>query len=305
LHFEWADSLAFGFDSSFMRQRAALFYEIKKAHHLYAGRDISAKNSFFVLDFREARRKAKGELREAYKRSEEITKKVVFALRLLTFSPVYSDYRGIRTLGHYSAGTMGGMVLMNFPEEWIDDDRGQDLHSYQGALERLFASLLTVPLETFAVVYEKIEDSFRRQRRVVPFTNSEQRIAIDQLLDYVQALEAILQVNGSYQIALYATLLLCAAWREHGISSMEVFDFIKEMYTLRNNVVHGRIDKVIHGRTNTKHKITEIRRFRKYVHELAMLYVMNPSDSGGHNLQPFGHKLALGESVKLKTPYTG
>ena len=304
LRFAWADRLPNrALNTSYGRKRTVPYLEIKKtAHPLFAGRDISDKNSFFILEFAETRAKRKGELTEAYNRSEEITRKTVFASRLLTSAPVYADYRGFRTLGHYSGGG-SGMVLMNYPDERIDEGFGQDLKSYSHGLERLFPPLLAAPADSIAVLYDKIEDAFRRQRRGIRHMGAEARVTIDRLLDYFQALEAIIQIEGSYQIALYAAVLLRAASQGRGMAASDVFEFMKDMHTLRNDVVHGRIDKVLQGRTKTKHKITEIERFCQYVHELAILYLLNPGEKGKHDLRPLAHRLALGETVNLKTLY--
>jgi hypothetical protein len=114
-------------------------------------------------------------------------------------------------------------------------------------------------------------------------------------------LEAIIQAEGSYQIALYATVLLDSARQGRELAGTTVFDFVKDMRTLRNEVVHGRIDKVLDGRSKAKHKITEIELFPHYIYQLAILYVLNPGENGQHGLRPLGHRLALGEPVKVKT----
>jgi len=306
LSFFWADSNPhFVLNSSRLRNRAVPFLEIKKsAHPSFGGTDISTSHSFFVLEFDETRKKKRDGLAEAHRRSEEITKKTVLALRLLTAAPVYAEYRGFRALGHFSGGG-SGMVLRNYPGERIDRGFGSDAQSWGHGLERLFPPLLAARIDSIAVVYDKIDDAFRRQQqRGAPFDGVATKPAIDQLLDYFQALEAIIPIEGSYQIALYAAVLLHAAHRGLGLKAGEVFDFVKDMHTLRNEVVHGRIDKVLLGRANTTYKIADIGRFRQYVHELAILYLLNPDEKGKQDLRKTAHRLAVGEDVNLRTLYT-
>ena len=303
LSFFWADSNPrFVFNSSRLRNRAVPFLEIKKsAHPSFGGTDISTSHSFFVLEFEEKRKKKKDALAEAYRRSEEITKKTVLALRLLTAAPAYAEYRGFRTLGHYSGGS-SGMTLRNYPAERIDRGFGSDAQSWGCNLERLLPPLLAAPTDSIAVVYDKIDDAFRRQQqRGAPFDGVATKPAIDQLLDYFQALEAIIPIEGSYQIALYAAVLLGAAHKGRGPKAVDVFDFVKDMHTLRNEVMHGRIDKVLLGRANTSYKIADIGRLRQYVHELAILYLLNPDEKGKYDLRKTAHRLALGEDVNLRT----
>jgi len=253
--------------------------------------------------FEETRKKKRGGLAEAYRRSEEIAKKTILGLRLLTSAPVYAEYRGFRALGHYSGGG-SGMVLMNYPGERIDRGFGSDAQSWGLALERLFPPLLAAPTDSIAVVYDKIDDAFRRQQqRGTPFDGVAAKPAIDQLLDYFQALEAIIPIEGSYQIALYAAVLLRAAHKGRGLKAGDIFDFVKDMHTLRNEVIHGRIDNVLLGRAKTKYKITDIGQFRQYVHELAILYLLNPDERGKQDLRKTAHRLAVGEDVNLRTLY--
>jgi hypothetical protein len=306
LSFFWADSNPrLVLNSSRLRNRAVPFLEIKKsAHPSSGGTDISTSHSFFVLEFEEKRKKKKDAPAEAYRRSEEIAKKTVLALRLLTAAPAYAEYRGFRTLGHYSGGS-SGMALRNYPGERIDRGFGSDAQSWGHGLERLFPPLLAAPMDSIAVLYDKIDDAFRRQQqRGAPFDGVSTKPAIDQLLDYFQSLEAIIPIEGSYQIALYAAVLLRAANRGLGLKAIEVFEFVKDMHKLRNEVVHGRIDNVLLGRGKTTYKIADIGRFRQYVHELAILYLLNPDEKGKHDLRGAAHRLAVGEDVNLRTLYT-
>ncbi len=166
LRFFWADSSPnMVVNSLRLRNRVVPFLEIKKsAHPFFGGTDISTSHSFFVLEFKEQRKKKRDGLADAYRRSEEITKKTVLALRLLTGAPVYAEYRGFRALGHLSGGS-SGMVLRNYPGERIDKGFGSDAESWGHALERLFPSLLSTRLDSIAVVYDKIDDAFRRQHQ--------------------------------------------------------------------------------------------------------------------------------------------
>jgi hypothetical protein len=68
--------------------------------------------------------------------------------------------------------------------------------------------------------------------------------------------------------------------------------------------MHGRIDKVLLGRANTSYKIADIGRLRQYVHELAILYLLNPDEKGKYDLRKTAHRLALGEDVNLRTLWT-
>lgn len=305
LSFFWADSSSrMVVNSLRLRNRVVPFLEIRKSAHPFSGgTDINTSHSFFVLEFKEKRKKKKDGLAEAHRRSE-ITKKTVLALRLLTNAPVYAEYRGFRALGHYSGGG-SGMVLQNYPGERIDKGFGSDAVSWGYGLERLFPPLLAVRLESIAVVYDKIDDAFRRQQqRGARFDAVATKPAIDQLLDYFQALEAVIPIEGSYQIALYTAVLLHAAHDRREPKASDIFDFVKDMHTLRNEVIHGRIDNVVLGRARTKYKITDIGRFRQCVHDLAILYVLNPDEKGKHDLRKIAHCLAVGDDVKVKTLYT-
>jgi hypothetical protein len=301
VRFAWACTHgSIAVSNAFLRDRVVPYLEIKKsAHPIAAGRELGDKNTFFVLEFQEARPKTTNQIQEAYARSEEITKKVSFALRLLTSSPVFSDYRGFRMPGHYSAHRM---VLMNWPDEQIGGGFSQDLQVYARGLEALLPHVLSAPSGAIAVIYDKIEDSFRRHRSSVVYPGAaEKRVAIDRLLDYFQALEAVIPVEGSYQIALYAAVLLGAASRQPG-TAPDVFQFIKDMHTLRNAVVHGRLDEVLEGRVKTRNELN-VHRLAHVVHELVILYLLNPDDKGKRDLRPLAHRLALGEAVALRTLY--
>ncbi len=284
-----------------LRNRAVSFLEIRKSgHRLYAGEDISESPGFFVLEFEEARKKKRGGLSEAHCRSEKITKKTILALRLITAAPVYAEYRGFRALGHYAGGS-SGMVLMNYPGERIDKGFGLDSEAWARGLEQLFPPLLSAPTESITVIYDKIDDAFRRQQqRGGPFDAVAPKPAIDQLLDYFQTLEAIVPVEGSYRIALSVAVLLQAASKGR-VRAADVFEFVRHMHQLRNDVVHGRIDNVLLGNSKTKHKIADIGQFRRYVHELAILYLLNPDEKGKHGLRKVADSLALGECVTLRT----
>src|ERR1039457_5984450 len=95
------------------------------------------------------------------------------------------------------------MTLRNYPAERIDRGLGSDAQSWGCNLERLLPPLLAAPTDSIAVVYDKIDDAFRRQQqRGAPFDGVATKPAIDQLLDYFQALEAIIPSELSYQIGL-------------------------------------------------------------------------------------------------------
>lgn len=298
----WAwQSDGFPANVAFLRERLVPYLELKKAAHpIGGGRAVNEKKSFFMLEFEELRPKKEGAITDAYRRSEEITRKLVFALRLLSCAPVYSDYRGFRMLGHYSEP---GLNFMNYPDEYVEGGLGQDLKQYAWELERLIPHALATPYTSIAVLDHKIEDALRRERRgAVEMQEAESKAAVDKLLDYFQALEAVVPIEGSYQIALYAAVLLGAASRDGATRAPEVFQFIKDMHTLRNAVVHGRLDKVLDGKVNTKNKLN-VALLRNYVHELAILYLLNPDERGNRGLCPLAHRLALGEPAVVKTLY--
>jgi hypothetical protein len=300
LSFAWADCYpGVALNTSHLRKRAVPYLEIKNScHPLAAGRSVAEKHNFFVLAYEEAKKKEKKGLTMAYIRSEEITRKAVLALRLLTSAPVYAEYRGFRTLGHYSRG----MVLMNYPDQRIDEGISQDLSIVIGrGLEMLFPPLLAASTDRIAVLDIKIEDAFKRHRRGAYFGEAKTKAAIDRLLDYCQVLEAIIQAQGSFEIALCTAVLLRAASAGTGSASGEVFEFIKKMYKLRNDVMHGRIDTVLERLASTNHNITAIDLFYNYIRQLAILYLLNFNEEGRPDLRQFAHRLALGETVHLKT----
>ena len=117
------------------------------------------------------------------------------------------------------------------------------------------------------------------------------------LLDYCQALESIVEVEGSYDIALYGSLLLNATGnRSMGTTTAESFQFFKEVYRIRNDIMHGRIDDVLNCEAQSRSGF-DIYRLRYYVHQIAILHVLND------DLRQAAHRLALGEQVQLKTLY--
>jgi hypothetical protein len=117
----------------------------------------------------------------------------------------------------------------------------------------------------------------------------ELRVAIDQLIDYFQILEAIVPTMGSEFIALYSAVLLTAI--EKGEGSWATFQFIKRMHKFRNDVMHGRLDDVLNPKANFS--VEDVERFKLMIHALAGAYAMNGP------LREIATKLALGHSVEL------
>jgi hypothetical protein len=154
------------------------------------------------------------------------------------------------------------------------------------------------PLSKIAVIDQKIEDAIRRQRKAILNDRQAQiRADIDKLLDYFQALEAIVPAEGSQYISLYAARLLASSG--HGgfaNNPFETFKFIKEMHTIRNYVIHGRVDEVISGKV--KHKL-DVLKLRQIIYTLAGLFVLN-----GGSLRESATRLALGEQVDLENLYS-
>jgi hypothetical protein len=283
-------------NTEYVRNRVVPYLElVKNAHPIGMGREIEDKNHFFVMQYTEERRKSHDAISQAYTRSEEITKKVVFAIRLLTSAAAYADYRGFRMPGHMSGYAF---IVMNYPDELIDCSNGGDLGACAVFFERLIPALLDCPYNRIAVLDHKIEDAMRRARRVT-FRDSQAKLKadIDMLLDFLQALEAIIPERGSYTIALHASVLLRACRpKASGLRVVETFEFLRDMYKIRNAVMHGDLGEVLEGRVKTKYKL-EINQLRRYVHDLAILHILND------DLARMAHLLALGERVAPKTIY--
>lgn len=289
-------------NSAHVRRRAMLYLELKKTHVLGVG-GIRDSDHYFLLEFQEVRAKKKGELIEAYKRAGEITRKVVLTARLLTFEPVYAQCIGLRALFHYSGGGQG-MVLWNPGDEWIDERSGADLKSCAEGFRRLLPHVLAAPAASIETLFLKIDDAFRRRRKTArPFGDGKAREDIDRLLDYCQALEAILPFGGGKKIPKYAATLLQSSTPSRWIAATDHVDFLVEMYKLRNNVMHGNFYQVLEDRAGTHYKLKDVERFRRCAHYLAVLYFLNPDQDGKPNLGRFKKQLERGQVVNLKKLY--
>lgn len=214
-------------------------------------------------------------------------------MRLLKFNAAYADYRGFRTLGHLSLYTMN---LMNFPEETIENGSSSEFTEYDGhRLRVLMPKLASEPYDAVAILDTKIEDALRRRRQGAGHVETvKMRLAVDQLLDYFQILEAVVPAMGSEFIALYAAVLLHAIRTQE--DAEETYNFVKRMHTIRNEVMHGRLQSVLNS---TKNKLTEhdFHRFREIIHALAGAHVMNGA------LRDNARLLALGKKVTLAAAY--
>jgi hypothetical protein len=282
----------------YARERAVPFYEIQKAARPIArGRDIKDKHAYFVLEYSATIPKTRDSVGAAYRLRDDIGSKFVFALRVIGLPAAYSDYRGFRMPGHLSALLMN---FMNFPDDPLERESPADLDDFHYLyIGRLLPKLLHEPFAKMDLINQKIEDAARRQRRVMLGEQAAQlRTSIDRILDYFQILEAIVPAEGSEYISLYAAVLLkTGGYRGSGMKPFEMFMLFKDMYKIRNAVMHGRIDDVMSAKTGGKFRTDQqsFYTFKQMVHGLAALYVLNGS------LREPATKLALGEEMKLET----
>jgi len=280
-----------------LRHRVISYYEIMEAAHLRQNRNpAELPFSILVMEFTEKVRKDEKAMQRIYERVDEITNKVVFALRLMTHAAVYSHYRGLRI-----PGGMAGhrFFMMDYPNEAIDySHHPGSLDPGGEMLRRLIPEVLACPYDRIAVVDHKIEDALRRMGRAATGHDRGAQLTaeIDILLDYMQALESMVPASGSYNISLHASVLLKASRPRASINASEIFDFLKQMYTIRNDVMHGKLKKVLDGVAGAKSALN-IHRLRTYVYDLAVVQVLN------EDLGRLAHKLALGESAQIRTIY--
>jgi hypothetical protein len=117
---------------------------------------------------------------------------------------------------------------------------------------------LACPYDRIAVVDHKIEDALRRMQRTTVRHDRETQLTaeIDILLDYMQALESMVPASGSYNISLHASVLLKASKPRASINASEIFDFLRKMYAIRNDVMHGKLKKVLDGVANANPRST-------------------------------------------------
>jgi hypothetical protein len=277
----------------YLRERNIPFFEIRtRARPFWRGRDLSSDNGHFVLQYSFSVPKNSKLLSHAYQKAYESTTQFLLAARLKTYSTAYSDYRGFRTIGHLSALHM---VLTNYPDELVEDGESRNLEEpYSAAISRLLERLVSARPDKFTVIQQKLDDALRRHRKVLLNNQrATQMNDIDKLLDYFQVLEAVVPFEGSHNISLAAARLLTNPG-DASSKPFEMFQFIKDMHTIRNEVVHGRIDRVLEGKKMPK---LDINRFRHIIYSLVCLHIMNGS------LRDASVRLALGEPVKLEREY--
>jgi hypothetical protein len=276
-------------NARYLRQKAVPAIEIRKAARPIAyGRSLEQETGFFILEFVEQLPKERATLNYVYQRSEEITSKVVLALRLLTSADAFSDHRGFRMLGHQSAFNMN---LMNWPDDYLARGDHGDLSHSEPALRKLLPALIDKPAGSLAVVDHRLGDALRRWRPAIANEDARRKAEIDKLFDYVQALESLLPLRGSDAIRLAAAILISRSTRA---SANELDQFFKLIYQIRDDVMHGRLDKVLEDDRKGK-RLIDTRRLKHCIHQLAILAILND------NLGFLARQLALGENVNLKT----
>jgi hypothetical protein len=148
------------------------------------------------------------------------------------------------------------------------------------------------------MLFLKLDDALRRGRKTSrPWQGADGRADIDRLLDYCQALEALLPFRGK-QIPVFAARLI-----QYNTPNArdDVAGLLNDMYDLRNMVMHGRYDRVLHDRAGTRYKLAEMGNFRRHLHSLAVLYLLNPDQDGCPNLRRFIKQLRKDENIQLNT----
>ena len=184
----------------------------------------------------------------------------------------------------------------------MDERSGADLESCSDAFQKLLPFVISAPSASIEILFLKIDDAFRRSRRASrPLGDGKARANVDRLLDYCQALEAILPVKGP-QIPEFAAQLLHSRTPAHS-GMVDTLDLLKDMYTLRNMVMHGKLDQVLEGRAGTRFQLKDVERFQWRVHHLAILYFLNIDQSGNPSLRQFIKKLRNNHPLSLKTLY--
>lgn len=296
LRFAWADVfLKAILNSARLRARALAYLELKSTT-VWGGGRVKDSHSYFLAHFQEVRTKETGALSAAFERAEEVVRKIVLTARLVAFEPVYAQCVGVRILGHYSGGH--GMVLWNPRDEWIDDSSGADMGRCVTAFRKLFPYALAAPASSIEMLFLKLDDALRRGRKTSrPWQGADGRADIDRLLDYCQALEALLPFRGK-QIPVFAARLI-----QYNTPNArdDVAGLLNDMYDLRNMVMHGRYDRVLHDRAGTRYKLAEMGNFRRHLHSLAVLYLLNPDQDGCPNLRRFIKQLRKDENIQLNT----
>ncbi|MGB6483706.1 MAG: hypothetical protein WBE86_09505 [Candidatus Acidiferrales bacterium] len=283
-------------DHPWEREKVIPFFEINRsAHAIGYGRPIGDMNAYFVLEHTHKLPKNERLFRAAWELCDDVARKFTFAVRLINYSACFSDYRGVRMLGHLSSMHSN---VMNFPENALNSRNSSELNDADNLwLEILLPQLLQMDYASVFILDQKIQDAIGREReRIRDRQLGSRRVAVDQLMDYYQMLEAVLDVRGSEQTALYAAVLLAAngngQFKDKG---HENYTFLKETAKIRNDVVHGRLGSVLAPKDGV-FKL-DINRFRHIVHVLASLFVLNGP------LRDAATKLAVGERVGLQSLY--
>lgn len=290
--FTWASRPRRGAAANgYVRNSAVTYLDLKQgANPIGGGRSLPDVASFFLLDVQESLPKRENIVSFASARTEEMTRRVVFLLRLLTRSPVFSDYRGFRILGHRSGHYM---TFMNWPDEYIPGTESRDLMTHELWFRILVPYIVAAPWTELEVVHRKFEDAFRRQRTAVIDRDRAERMAtIDRLLDYCQALEALLPLRTKYRIAISASALLAAHFDDNGQRATEIFETVSNQYNLRNDVMHGRIDEVLSGRGRP----LDVSSLELVVRDLTILRILNP----GVVLEDLADRLLLKQPVQIR-----
>jgi len=289
----WRWDHASPLNTHYLRQHVIPAIEVRKqAHPIATGRDISGAPAYLVLERLERHPKTEmTTVSYAYERSEEVTRKVVLALRLITPADAFADYRGFRMLGHMSSFHMN---LMNWPDEQLSGGRYADVRGFESGLEKLLVALFKKPKNSFAVLDHRLGDALRRQRRGVANPDVDVKNEIDQLFDYVQAFESLLpNLRGNDAFCLSAGILLARSTSEAGA---DVDRFFKNVYRVRDEVMHGRLDGIIE-KVRKKECTIELGKLAAYVRKLGALAILNDG------LPAIARRLALGEAIKLETPF--
>jgi hypothetical protein len=288
-------------NSKWLRRRAIPYFEIRKsAHPIGRGRELKGEHSFFVFEHSKLLSKSNDMLGSAARLRDEITRKFIFAVRLLKLSAAFSDYRGVRMLGKLASHHIH---VMNFPDEFISQGPSFELGEHDGLrLRRLPPRLAGINYNDLSVLDTKLDDLIRRPREtMLEEKRTQLKVAIEQLLDCFQIIEALIPVAGSEYIALYAAVLLKAGGHTQFLpfanDPISIYDFIKRMHKVRNDVMHGRIDEVLNPK-KPKLDQAEVHAFRRMVFDLAALSILN-----GNKLREFATKLALGEITSFESFY--
>jgi hypothetical protein len=223
-----------------------------------------------------------------------MAKKFILATRLVDLSAAFSDYRGYRMAGALSGFNIN---LMNFPDDFLEN-QGSDLGERDGLwLRRLMPRLAAMKYDEIYLLDTKLDDFLRRERRsMLGREMTSLKVAVEQLVDCFQILESILEVAGSEYVALYTAALLkesgYSPFLPHTTDSYGIYKFVKRMFGLRNDIMHGRIDKVLDPQKLNSFP-TELQEFRRMVCHLAILSILNGK------LKEFATRLAVGAAVQL------